>query len=190
MSKKSKQKSKLNQMPEEDRLLLRNRAIQLASEHHVTEKKAKDLFLQINLGNEDHYGIPYQYMDEILHLTPITPIPQASDIITGVILYHGELIAVLNLSKMLNVSEYVENLNETETSSNLIIVTVEKMQVALFVNEVIGNRHYKPEQLDHSFQNNLAIESDPIKGIYDGKIAIINLHALFKKHQLLLERNK
>ncbi len=190
MSKQSKEKIKLNQMPEEDRLLLRKRAIQLANERQTNEKKAKDLFLQINLGNDDHYGIPYKYMDEILHLTPITPIPQTADIITGVISYHGELIAVLNLSKMLNVSGYFENSNETITSSNLIIVTVEKMQTALFVNEVIGNCHYKPDQLNHSFQNKLAIESNPITGIYNGKVAIIDLPALFKKNQLLLERNE
>ncbi|MCP3933720.1 MAG: chemotaxis protein CheW [Bacteroidetes bacterium] len=187
MSKQSKQKTKLNQMTEEDLLLLRKRAIQLANERQSNEKKANDLFLQINLGNDEHYGIPYKYMDEILHLIPITPIPQADDIISGVIFYHGELIAVLNLSKMLNVSE---NMNEAMASPELIIVTVEKMQIALFVNEVIGNCHYTPDQLDHGFQNKIAIESNPITGIYNGKVAIIDLPALFIKHQLLLETDE
>ncbi len=190
MFQKSKKKAKNNQMPKEERLLLRKRAIQLASEHQSEEKKANDLFLQINLGNDDHYGIPYKYMDEILQSTPITPIPQAADIITGVIFYHGDLIAVLNLSKMLNVSERFERLNETISSSNLVIVTVEKLQIALFVNEVIGNCHYQHDQLDHSFQNKLEIESDPITGIHNGKVAIIDLSALFQNHQLLLEKNE
>ncbi len=186
MSKKSKQKASNHHMSKEERLLLRKRAIQLANERQFKQKKAKKLFLQIILGNDEHYGIPYKYMDEILHSTSITPIPQAAEIIAGVISYRGELIAVLNLAQMLHVTAY-DDTDKTITSSNLVIVTVKKMQLALFVNEVIGNIHYQPELLDHTFQNKLEIESDPITGIHNGKIAIIDLPTLLKNHQILME---
>ena len=178
-----------HRMPQQqkDRQLLRKRAINLASRAQTDNHENTEMFLHIHLGNNEHYGIPYQYLDEICRPKPITPIPSAPKIIAGVIPYHGELIAVLDLSQMLKASLHAEV--ERINKSWLAIVSFEHMCVALLVNEVLGNFHYRPEELSHSLNNTSEIQTDPVNGIFEGKIAMLDLDILLSDYYLKLEKN-
>jgi purine-binding chemotaxis protein CheW len=186
----SNTQTKYNRMPnqKQDRKRLRKRAINLASKLQPDNQENTEIFLHVHLDNNEHYGIPYKYLDEICRPRAITSIPSAPKIIIGVIPYRGELIAVLDLSQMLNISLHAED--ERVKKSWLAIVSVEHMNVALLVNEVCGNYHYQPEKLCHSLHNTTEAENDPVDGIFDGKIAILDLTILLSRYHLKLEKNK
>ncbi len=188
MARAKKQKTFHSRMPHkaDERRKLRNRAIHLANIRQIEDDKEKELFLQIGLDNDDHYGIPYKYLDEILRPKPITLIPQSEKIISGVIPYRGELIAVLDLSIMLGIKQSSETVTSKIKSSWLVIVSIENVKLALLVHEVVGNCHYRPENLGPSMNTKLEVKDDPILGIFNGKIAIIDLHRLLTSYHVLL----
>jgi len=178
-----------NLMPTQEyaRSILRKRAITLAKKNDVEELKDREMFLHIYLGNDEHYGIPYPYLDEILRPRPITPIPSSSKIIAGVIPYRGELIAVLDLSQMLNVTQ--ANEDDRIKKSWFVIININKINIALLANEVHGNHYYQVEELSHSLNSTLDKSTGPILGIFDGKIAILDLATLLNTHYQKLEKN-
>ncbi len=192
MSQAKKQEKFQSRMPQKaDELRkLRNRAIHLASARQSEGDKEQELFLQIGLDNNEYYGIPYQYLDEILRPKPITPVPQAKKIISGVIPYRGDLIAVLDLSSMLEIEQPTESIDSKIKNSWFVIVSVEKIKVALLVNEVVGNCHYRPENLGASMSTKLEVQNDHVLGVFDGKTAIVDLHRLFTTHHVLLGNNE
>ena len=184
-----------NRMPdqEQERLVLRKRAIHLASKQHTDDLKESEMFLHVHLGKNEHYGIPYRHLEEILRPRPITPVPNTPKTIAGTIPYRGELIAVLDLAQLLEVQS--QNDNEEYKTSWLVVVTiasgqVKHMTLALRVNEVHGNFHYRPEELSPSLNTTLEIPTGSIHGIFAGKIAILDLITLLSVSRLKLEKKK
>ena len=174
-------------MPDQpyERNVLRKRAINLANKHVVENNEHSGMFLHIHMGNNEHYGIPYNNLDEILRPRAITPVPSSSIIIAGVIPYRGELIAVLDLAQMLKLAQSAEKVRAK--NSWLVIVSYDQGHIALLVDEVLGNYHYQTEELSHSLNNNLDNQSGPILGIFNSKIAILNLSILLKTFYQMLE---
>lgn len=166
--------------------VLRKRAIHLAVLQKQETQTDDEMFLHVQLANEEHYGIPYLYLDEILRPRPITPIPNTSGAIAGTIPYRGELIAVLDLGQLLDISEADQQ--DDYDNAWMVVVKTNNMFMALLVNEVHGNFHYRPESLSHSLNTTLEAPNAAIQGIFDGKIAILDLSTLLTAARLKLEK--
>ncbi|MCP3687828.1 MAG: chemotaxis protein CheW [Gammaproteobacteria bacterium] len=186
------QKTFHSRMPKkpDERRKLRNRAIHLASSRQSEDDNEQELFLKIGLDNNEYYGIPYHYLDEILRPKFITPVPQSKKIISGVIPYRGDFIAVLDFSSMLEIEQPAQSIASKIENSWFVIVSIEKIKVALLVNEVVGNCHYRPESLGPSMSTKLEVQNDHVLGVFDGKTAIVNLHRLFTTHHVLSGKNE
>jgi len=171
---------------EYERRILRRRAIHLANKQQTEKQTEDEMFLHILLGKNEHYGIPYCYLDEILRPRPITPIPNTTNVVVGTIPYRGNLIAVLDPSKLLDISEPEENI--LFSTYWLVVVSTNQLKVALLVSEVHGNFHYRNEELSPSLDTSLQSASSTIQGIYEGKIAILDLSALLSARSLKMEK--
>jgi len=178
-----------NLMPKQqyEQSILRKRAINLANRHQEESNDNSEMFLHVSLGNDDHYGIPYQYLDEIIRPRTITPVPSSTNTIAGVIPYRGELIAVLDLPQLLKVSQTTDI--ERIKSSWLVIISINQVHIALLVDEIQGNYHYRAEELSHSLNNTSEKQSGPIQGIFDNKVAIIDIAVLLRTNYQTLEKN-
>lgn len=83
------------------------------------------------------YALPTAVVDRVARMVEITPMPQAPDIVLGVISVQGQIIPVLNLRKRFRLPEHNIGL-----SDQLIIAHTARRPVALAVDAVTGVAEY------------------------------------------------
>ncbi|MEJ5165921.1 MAG: chemotaxis protein CheW [Thermoanaerobaculia bacterium] len=93
----------------------------------------KELYLSFRIGKEI-YGIPIDYVQEIIPLHPITKVPNAPEEIMGIISIRGMVLPVINIGIFLGqkLSEYNEN-------TRLIILKVNDEMISIIVDSVYQN---------------------------------------------------
>lgn len=163
-------------MPQDDasQQVLALRAARM-SEVAASEEHALQLthYVCFRLGEHELYGVPYQYIEEVmLHVTP-TRVPNAPDYITGVINRSGMLISVLDLKAFFHLS-----MAEHSARPYLIIVSINGIKAALLADNIEGSDGYNPSMLETALSLESAIEPKYILGLDKGVIAILNVEAL------------
>ncbi len=175
------------------RAVLHRRAVRLASESDQALRTPRgDLFLAVRLGSREHYGIPYRWLDEIVRPRGLTPVPGTPSFIAGVMPRRGQLLAVLDLARLLRVvNDEMENAENSEDSeeTRLVMVSAAGYHVGLRVAEVLGNDRYRPESLGPALPGAAAGEENWITGIHAGRLAMLDLEALLGDPRIRIEEH-
>jgi purine-binding chemotaxis protein CheW len=110
---------------------------------------------------------------EIIQAGLIRKLPKSLDFIDGIYNYRGEIIHIINLSKKLNLNQYVlysKNASfekeSVTTKKFIIILKLDNNLVGFYVDQIISIDHIDPTEivgLSPIFQTSVAIEN--IKGI-------------------------
>ncbi len=79
------------------------------------------------------YGVSLQAVDRIIRLVDYAPLPQAPEIVAGVINFQGAVIPVINLRKRFGLPE-----REPRLSDHLILGRTLRRRVALLADEACG----------------------------------------------------
>jgi purine-binding chemotaxis protein CheW len=104
-----------------------------------------------SLGDQ-RFGLPLQVVAQVIRAVAITPLPQASANVLGVITIQGGSVPVLSLRQLLHLSE-----RELGPDDQFIILKTEQRCLALVVDDIQGVMNY-PEQ------DRMAVES-PLPGM-------------------------
>ncbi len=83
--------------------------------------------------DEQRYALPLSFVERILRVVKITPLPKIPDIVPGVIIVKGTMIPVINIRRFFNLPE-----REIDLSDQLIITRTPKRNIALLVDNVSG----------------------------------------------------
>ncbi len=83
--------------------------------------------------DEQRFAIPLQSVEQVIRAQTITKLSDAPGFIEGVIDYHGELIAVINLRSRLSYP-----LQEVKINNRFIIVNTSDRKLVLIADEVEG----------------------------------------------------
>lgn len=80
---------------------------------------------------EEEFAVNINQVKEIIKLTPITPIPRVPGYIEGIINLHGQILAVVELAKKLDLkaTPYSEK-------TRIIVIEHKELKVGIIVNEV------------------------------------------------------
>jgi len=100
----------------------------------------KLIILQFCL-DEMSCGLDLHTVERVERAVEITPLPKAPEIVKGIINFHGEIIAVINMRKRFNLPE-----REMEPEDLLIIARTSKRLVGLVVDKVFGVQELEPDQ--------------------------------------------
>jgi purine-binding chemotaxis protein CheW len=92
--------------------------------------------------NGQAYALSLARVRQVLRMVEITPLPQAPDIVLGVVSLHGTVIPVFSLRKRLGLLEGGTNL-----SDHLIVADTEGTSVALVVDAVNGVLERSTEEI-------------------------------------------
>jgi purine-binding chemotaxis protein CheW len=82
---------------------------------------------------EQFYALHLSAVQRTIRVLEVTPLPEAPEILLGIVNFQGEIIPVLNIRKRFRLSE-----QETNLSDQLIIARTSKRHVALIVDAVSG----------------------------------------------------
>jgi purine-binding chemotaxis protein CheW len=83
--------------------------------------------------DEGHYALDLSAVERIIQTVEITLLPEAPDIVLGVINIHGKIIPVVNIRRRFHLPE-----KDIEPTNRLIIAHTLKRTVALVVDVVLG----------------------------------------------------
>ncbi|MDP2787624.1 MAG: chemotaxis protein CheW [Pseudomonadota bacterium] len=167
------------------RTVLHRRAVRLACETEQARQAPRgDLFLAVRLGAREHYGIPYRWLDEIVRPRGLTPVPGTPPFVAGVMARRGQLLAVLDLTRLLQIET-----SEADEETRLVMVSAAGYSVGLRVAEVIGNDRYRPESLGPILPGAAAGTENWISGIHAGQLSMLDLEALLGDPRIRIEEH-
>jgi purine-binding chemotaxis protein CheW len=141
-------------------------------------------YICFNLGNaQERYGLPYQFVKEVINNVRPTKLPTAPNHIAGVINRRGNLIAVIDLKHFFHTK-----LPECEKDAYIIVITVNDMTVGILADGIEGSNIYDPTKLDPPFTFLDIIKPDFIIGLHQGVTAIINVEVLMSSPELQVKK--
>ncbi|MBI5330612.1 MAG: purine-binding chemotaxis protein CheW [Betaproteobacteria bacterium] len=165
------------------RAILHRRAVRLACETESKQQAPRgELFLDVRLGARERYGIPYRWLDEIVRPRGLTPIPGTPPFVAGVMARRGQLLAVLDLARLLGVEADADSQEE-----RLVMVSAAGLSLGLRVAEVLGNDRYQAAALGPALPG--AGERHWITGIHAGHLTMLDLEALLSDPRIRIEEH-
>ena len=117
------------------------------------------------------YGLPLSAVKRVVRMVNITPLPQAPDIVHGVVNVQGQVVPVINMRKRFSLPERIPDL-----SDQLIIADTMARPVAIVADAVNDVMSFPAEQIIPS--ENILPEVKYVEGVLklrDGLILIHNL---------------
>ncbi len=175
MIKEQKHASQLMPKSEEAVRLLQARAKQLAAQEIDTKKDHGVAFIRFRLGENESYGISYQYVQQILHHALVAQPPFVPHFIAGVINWRGALITVVDLIKFFHPNR--SNGSSKQDNEFVIVVQANTITLGLLAHRVDGSEAYLPSQLSVPLSSADIANPAYILGLHHGT-AIINVDAL------------
>jgi purine-binding chemotaxis protein CheW len=129
-------------------------------------------FIRFNLNPKEEYGIPYPYVQEIVHNVPIESPPFVPPFVAGVINWQGLLSTVVDLNKFFHPKQ------SKRRDGYIIIINAHDITLGLLVNHVEGSEAYQPSQLSVPLSSARVINPEYILGLHRAVTAILHIEAL------------
>jgi purine-binding chemotaxis protein CheW len=100
------------------------------AEQKMQTREEEIQLVVFKLGDEE-FGVNIHQVREIVKLIPITPIPRAPGCIEGVVNLRGQVVAVMDLAKRLDLTPHPRS-----ERTRIIVVELEENTVGMIVDEV------------------------------------------------------
>lgn len=149
---------------------------------NISKPEQQIAVVTFELGDQT-YALPITPVRQIIEMVTITPLPQMNQTIAGVINFHGTLVPVINMRRLLGLDEIPLNLH-----TPIILVKISERLVGLIVDSVVDVLQRNANQIIDP--NNILLEDmgeiPLLQGLIHsagGSILLLNLEHLFKPYQ-------
>lgn len=142
------------------------------------EQEAEEVAADIRQGKymtfqvgQDVYGIELKYVNEILQVQPITPIPEVEPFIKGLINLRGKIIPVIDVA-----ARFCKDAFEYNDRTCVIVIEVKNIEVGLIIENIAEVVSIKEEDiLPPPVINHANVQSKFIRGIgkIDGDVKLL-----------------
>jgi len=175
----------LSRMPksQQDRKILRDRADELAKE--VDEDVATvdaETFIRFRLGVTEQYGITHDHAREIIKPDRITPIPCTPPAVMGIVNRRGDLLTVLDLKQLFQ----MESTELTEIG-RIVVVGNGNLTLGIYADEILGENGFDSSQLADPLPSLGVQNIQHVKGIFEGKVTVLDMEALLGDEALMVD---
>lgn len=131
--------------------------------------------------DEQRYALYLSAVERVVRIVEITPLPESTDIVLGIINLQGRIIPVVNIRKRFNLPE-----REIEVSNQMIMAHTSKRVLALLVDAVEGIVE-RPEQ-EVILAEKILPEIEYIEGVVKLEDGLILIHDIERFLSLEEER--
>lgn len=176
MSTEQKNASELMPKSPEALKILQARTKQLAKEEVDASQNNGIHFVRFLLGQKESYGIPYQYVQEVLNCSVIAKPPFVPHFIAGVINWRGALITLVDLFQFFHLDHSLP----TKQYENKFIIVIQANNITLgfLVYHMEGSDIYLPNHLAAPISSSKATNPEFILGLHQSVTAIIHMESL------------
>ena len=105
--------------------------------------KQKELQLVIFKVGEEEFGVEISQVREIVRFIHITPVPRALSFVEGVVNLRGQILAVIDLARRLNLKA-----NPRSDKTRIVVVEIEGSTIGMIVDEVAEVLRLDTEHID------------------------------------------
>ena len=130
-------------------------------------------YVEFRLGDDNTFGIPNEFIKEIISNTNPTHVPYANHYTKGVINRYGALISVIDLKKYFKLNDSKQG--EDSEKSSIIVISGFNINLGLSVDYIQGSSTFETKNLSSSLQFDGAIPAKYVLGIHKKNIAILNI---------------
>lgn len=140
-------------------------------------------YVEVKLLGNQFYGVPYQYVTEVLRTNNVTKIPLLPNFVFGVTNWRGKLLTVIDLKALFQIQ------NESkEQAEYIIVINNDDFTIGILVDDIVGDGVYDANKITPSLSVSGKITAGYILGLHDGKKAILSVDNILKDIQLQLDK--
>ena len=167
--------------PEEQKRILKARALVLARAAGETAARAGDLeVLEFTLADET-YGIEMRFVRETCPLRELTPVPCTPPFVLGIINLRGQILSVIDLKKFFGLPEKgLTDLNK------VIIVHDGQMEFGILADEILGVRLRASARLQPSLPTLTGVREEYLRGITEERCVVLDGQKLLTDKSLIV----
>jgi len=132
--------------------------------------------------DKQFFGIDISLVSEIIRQEEITPLPQASNYVEGIINLRGSVIPVLNLHMLFN----MQSDGQDDNSRIIIAASEDEQKFGLMVDAVQEVKKFRPEQLKEA-PGSINVNQQYLKGIVldnDKMIVLVDPNQILSRGEM------
>lgn len=165
------------------RKVLEERALTIARQAGEQRQEQGNQYLRFRLGAVERYGIPYQYLEELLYVGHLARVPCTPAFVAGVVNHRGELLTILDLKHFFHMPATAAG-----EESRIIVVRRAGMRIGLLVDGVDGNEEYQDTEIAHPLSSEGVSNMEHVLGIHAGSVTLLNMAAFLDDPALRVNR--
>lgn len=165
------------------RRILEDRALIIAAQADEQRHEQFSQYLRFRLGAVERYGIPYQYLEELLYVGHLARVPCTPAFVAGVVNHRGELLTILDLKHFFRMPAV-----EMSDEARIIVVRHGGIRAGLLVDGVDGNEEYQISELSPPLSSEGVSNMEHVSGIHAGSVTLLNMAAFLGDPALRVDR--
>lgn len=166
--------------PEEQRRILRERALVLAREPEREEAAAGLEVVEFLLAYE-RYGIESSYIREVYPLKDLTPLPCTPPFVLGIMNVRGKILSVIDIRKFFDLPQKgLTDLNR------VIIVHDDFMEFGILADAILGVRLIPVRELQPSLPTLTEVRADYLKGVTEERLVVLDGGAILSDRRIVV----
>ncbi|MEG3858169.1 chemotaxis protein CheW [Microcoleus sp. herbarium12] len=169
----------------EEKAIFRERAQNLRQQSEQENSAAINMSLAVVLLNGEYFGINLGVVREFTDIRQVTPIPCTPDRIIGNMNLRGEILTLVDIRKVLNMSSA-----QVKSLSKAIVVEIEDLVAGIVVDEILDIIHLNVAEMATIPAALNSANREYLRGtaFYQEKpIAILNLQKLLTKGGIVVD---
>lgn len=168
----------------EDRTILQERAKRLRQRSKESDATALTSMAVVEIHGE-FLGIELNVVSGFSQVQSITPIPCCPDHIAGSMNLRGEILTLLNIGRILDISP-----NMDKPSNKVVVAQVRDLRIGILVNEIVDILHLHPNEILQPPVATGALKKEFLKGsaTYGTRmLSILNMETTLSRKELIVD---
>lgn len=167
------------------REIMRERALKLSQSSWVSETAGVRVeVLVFELGG-DRFALETGYILEVFPLTNFTPVPGVPDFMVGVTPYRGEILALIDLRKLLGLE--VKGVTDL---SRILVLGAKRAQCGILVDKAHEVILLQPEEMIDQQPAVTGIEGKCLRGVTRGGLIVIDGNGILNDERLIVRQDE
>lgn len=185
--KEQKHASELMPQSKEALHILQTRAKQLAKQEIDRHEINGVAYVRFKSSQNENYGVPYHYVQEILHNVTVAKPPFVPNFVAGVINWRGTLIPIVDLITFFH-SNHVDS-NLEHQSEFILVINAQNITLGFIAHQIEGSAIYQPDELKLPLHSMSVANPEYILGLHHAVTAILNIDLLISGISQKIKKN-
>ncbi|MBI9068212.1 MAG: chemotaxis protein CheW [Salinivirgaceae bacterium] len=168
-------------MKNDKKTILKQRADKLSISLEKKVVSGEQIKVLEFLLSTEKYAIDSTYINEVISISEITPLPCTPDFIVGIINLRGKIISVMDIKKFLSISGA-----DTANIKKVIIVKHSDIELGIIADEILGNSIIQLNEIQTKVTSITDVNKNFITGVTNKKLIVLDIKELLLSEKIII----